>query len=38
MNNVFNLKSSVSEIFSVLEKFKNKVAFLVDDNGILAGS
>ncbi|MDC0118899.1 N-acetylneuraminate synthase family protein [Schleiferiaceae bacterium] len=38
MNNVFSLNSSIAEIFSVLEKFKNKVAFLVDDNGVLIGS
>ena len=38
MNNVFNKNSTISEIFSVLEKFKNKVAFLVDDNDELIGS
>lgn len=38
MNNIFNIDSTISEIFSVLEKFKNKVAFLVDDNGVLVGS
>ena len=38
MNNIFNLNATVAEIFSVLEKFKNKVAFLVDDKGVLIGS
>jgi sialic acid synthase SpsE/sugar phosphate isomerase/epimerase len=38
MNNIFNKDSTISETFSVLEKFKNKVAFLVDNNGVLAGS
>ena len=38
MNNIFNIDSTISEIFSVLEKFKNKVAFLIDDNGVLTGS
>lgn len=38
MNNVFNVNSSVSEIFSALEKFKNKVVFLEDENRILSGS
>ena len=38
MNNVFNLNATVAEIFSVLEKFKNKVAFLVDEKGLLTGS
>ena len=38
MNNVFSLNATVAEIFTILEKFKNKVAFLVDDEGVLAGS
>ena len=38
MNNIFNTDATISEIFSVLEKFKNKVAFLVDNNGVLTGS
>ena len=38
MNNIFNIDSTISEIFSVLEKFKNKVAFLIDDDGVLTGS
>ena len=38
MNNIFNIKSTISEIFGVLEKFKNKVAFIVDENGVLTGS
>ena len=38
MNNVFNLNSTISEIFAVLEKFKNKVAFLVEENDALVGS
>lgn len=38
MKNVFNLNATVSEIFFVLENFKNKVAFLVDNNEVLAGS
>lgn len=38
MNNVFNVKATISEIFSEMEKFKNKVAFLVDDTGSLSGS
>ena len=38
MNNIFSIDSTISEIFSVLEKFKNKVAFLVDHNGVLTGS
>ena len=38
MNNVFSLDATVAEIFTVLEKFKNKVAFLVDDKGVLVGS
>ncbi len=38
MNNVFNLNVTVTEIFSVVEKFKNKVAFLVDEKRVLTGS
>ena len=38
MNNIFNIKSTISEIFSVLEKYKNRVAFLIDDDGVLKGS
>ena len=38
MNNIFNIDSTISEIFSVLEKFKNKVAFLVDEKSALTGS
>ena len=38
MNNIFNVDATISEIFSVLEKFKNKVAFLIDDDGVLTGS
>lgn len=38
MNNVFNINATISEIFTVLEKFKNKVAFIVDDYGVLNGS
>lgn len=38
MNNIFTIDSTISEIFSVLEKYKNKVAFLIDDDGVLTGS
>ena len=38
MNNVFHLDTPVSTIFGHFEKLKNKVAFLVDDNGSLTGS
>ena len=38
MNNIFNIKSTISEIFSVLEKYKNRVAFLTDNDGVLKGS
>ena len=38
MNNIFYLKSTISEIFSILEKYKNRVAFLIDENGVLKGS
>lgn len=38
MNNIFNLKSTISDIFSILEKYKNRVAFLIDDFGVLKGS
>ncbi len=38
MKNIFNIKSTISEIFSILEKYKNRVAFLIDNDGVLKGS
>jgi len=38
MNNVFHLNTPLNIIFRNFEKFKNKVAFIVDDHDALTGS